>query len=229
MRAINMIVNHCSATPPDMDIGAEEIDRWHRQRGWSGIGYHKVVRLDGTIELGRDLDDDGDVDEHIGAHAFGFNRHSLGIVYIGGVDEDGKPKDTRTDAQRLVLLNENAAWARQYRVPVDSIKGHYELDSGKACPSFDMDVFRADLSRYLADLDAMRQSGLPVAPLGERDCDLPTLRSPLPDTMAGHLVQQLTDGDVPGFQRARGLDDDGIVGPQTWGQLVEVAVTRWAQ
>ncbi len=45
---------HCAATPAGMDIGVKEIDRWHRQRGFLKVGYDYVIRIDGTIELGRD-------------------------------------------------------------------------------------------------------------------------------------------------------------------------------
>ena len=64
--SIRYLVVHCAATPPEMDIGAKEIDLWHRQRGWSGIGYHFVIRRDGRVEAGRPLD-------RPGAHAQGFN------------------------------------------------------------------------------------------------------------------------------------------------------------
>jgi N-acetylmuramoyl-L-alanine amidase len=90
MRLIDTIIGHCSFTPPKMDIGAAEIRGWHvDENGWLDIGYAYVIRRNGIIELGRDLDNDGDVDEEIGAHARGFNAHSIGICVVGGMDEYG--------------------------------------------------------------------------------------------------------------------------------------------
>ena len=79
------LVTHCSATPPSMDIGAYEIDRMHRARGFFKIGYYGVIRRDGTLEPGRDWD-------AIGAHAKegGFNRKSLSVCLVGGVSENPK-------------------------------------------------------------------------------------------------------------------------------------------
>lgn len=96
VRHITAIVIHCSATKEGKDFGAEDIDRWHRDRGFNGIGYHFVVRLDGTIETGRLL-------SLAGAHTTGHNQNTIGICYIGGLDEDGKAKDTRTDEQKKAL------------------------------------------------------------------------------------------------------------------------------
>lgn len=77
---VRLIVVHCSATPQSRDIGAKEIDAMHRQRGWSGIGYHFVIRRNGAIEPGRPLN------QH-GAHTKGHNYHSWGICLIGGGDK----------------------------------------------------------------------------------------------------------------------------------------------
>ena len=96
MRDIKHIVFHCSATKEGKSFDAKDIDAWHKKNGWSGIGYHYVVLLDGTIEKGRP-------DEKIGAHVKGFNTNSIGVVYIGGLDKNGKPKDTRTDLQKESL------------------------------------------------------------------------------------------------------------------------------
>ena len=96
VRHIAGIVIHCSATKEGKDFGAEDIGKWHRERGFNGIGYHFVIRLDGTIEAGRMLD-------LAGAHTTGHNKNTIGICYIGGLDEDGKAKDTRTDEQKKAL------------------------------------------------------------------------------------------------------------------------------
>ena len=61
------IIIHCSATRAGQDFTATDIDRWHRQRGFRSIGYHFVIRLDGTIEPGRDVALDG-------AHCTGWNH-----------------------------------------------------------------------------------------------------------------------------------------------------------
>ena len=92
MRKINKIVVHCTATPEGRPVSVEEIDSWHKQRGWSQIGYHYVVQLDGTINQGRPLNISG-------AHVKGHNKYSIGITYVGGCDADMNHKDTRTDAQ----------------------------------------------------------------------------------------------------------------------------------
>lgn len=96
MRQINHIVFHCSATKEGKFFDAADIDKMHKARGWSGIGYHYVVLLDGTVEKGRP-------DEKIGAHVKDHNKDSIGVVYIGGLDKNGKPKDTRTALQKESL------------------------------------------------------------------------------------------------------------------------------
>lgn len=71
-RRISEIIIHCSATPEGRDVTAAQIDQWHRQRGFKSIGYHYVIRLDGSVEVGRN-------ETAIGAHCSGHNRSSIGI------------------------------------------------------------------------------------------------------------------------------------------------------
>ena len=91
-----MIVIHCSAVRPNQRSSAKDIDDWHRKRGWKCIGYHFVVRRDGTVETGRRLDE-------VGAHVVGHNRYSIGICYEGGLNDAGEAADTRTPEQVRAL------------------------------------------------------------------------------------------------------------------------------
>ena len=84
MRTITLIIIHCSAVKPWQQSGVREIDRWHRAKGWKSCGYHYVVRRDGTVEVGRPV-------EEVGAHCLNRNRHSIGICYEGGLDAEGRP------------------------------------------------------------------------------------------------------------------------------------------
>lgn len=165
MRQINRIVVHCSATPEGRDVTAADIRRWHKERGWRDIGYHAVVRLDGSIEPGRDLDNDGGTEEHVGAHTYGLNADSLGICYVGGVDKDMRPKDTRTAAQNKALVGKAREWMDRFDIPIERVTGHYEHDSGKACPSFDMDEFRAELIDTLRPVEAKPEAQAEASPL----------------------------------------------------------------
>ena len=81
MRNIDKIIVHCSATQEGRHLDAAEINRWHLKRGWKGIGYHYVVLLDGAIEYGRNIYEQG-------AHVKNYNKGSIGICYIGGVEEE---------------------------------------------------------------------------------------------------------------------------------------------
>jgi len=96
-KSTSLGVVHCSATKPSQDIGADEIDKWHRARGWKGgIGYHYVIRRNALIELGRPIDD-------IGAHALGVNKTSVGICLVGGIDDAGEPDDNFEPKQKRSL------------------------------------------------------------------------------------------------------------------------------
>lgn len=129
MRHINEIIIHCSATPEGQDYTVADIDRWHKARGWRGIGYHYVIYRDGSVHAGRPV-------EQIGAHCTGHNANSIGICYIGGVSADGKtPKDTRTPAQRIALRELVEELRAKY--PGATVHGHREF-APKACPSFDV-------------------------------------------------------------------------------------------
>ena len=126
----DFIVVHCSATPAKMDVDAKEIDRWHKERGFLRIGYHFVIRRDGTREKGRDQND-------IGAHVVGYNHKSVGLCLVGGMDGNNvNPEDNFTAEQRITLHITLKELRADY--PSARIVGHRELDSGKACPSFDV-------------------------------------------------------------------------------------------
>lgn len=130
MRKINEIIVHCTATKEGKDFTVEDIDRWHRQQGWKCIGYHWVVYRDGSVHEGRK-------ENEVGAHCKGHNAHSIGVVYIGGLAEDGKtPKDTRTPAQKAALNRLLGNLVKKYHLPKGSIHGHRDY-AAKACPSFD--------------------------------------------------------------------------------------------
>lgn len=127
MRNINKIIVHCTATKEGKAFTANDITRWHKQRGFATIGYHWVVLLDGTIQQGR-------AEMTMGAHCKGHNANSIGICYIGGLDENGKSKDTRTPEQKeslLILLKE-----LKKKYPKATIHGHREF-ANKDCPCFD--------------------------------------------------------------------------------------------
>ncbi len=136
-RTIDEIIIHCSATPEGKDYTVEDIRRDHKKQGWSDIGYHYVIYRDGSIHEGRDVD-------LVGAHCSknGHNQHSIGICYIGGVENKPntpyallKAKDTRTDAQKGALICLLYDLKKLY--PKAQIWGHRDFDSGKECPSFD--------------------------------------------------------------------------------------------
>ena len=126
---IDKLIVHCSATREGQHITIDTIRDWHvNGRGWRDVGYHYIVYLDGTIKKGRE-------DNVPGAHCKQFNRSSLGICYIGGVESDGKtPKDTRTEAQKESL--NHLLHTLKAMHPEAIIHGHRDF-AAKACPSFD--------------------------------------------------------------------------------------------
>ena len=128
MRKIDMIVIHCSATRCDRPFPVTALIRCHRDR-FGFTGYHYYVTRDGAVYQTRHL-------QLIGAHAKGYNQHSIGVCYEGGLDARGQPADTRTKAQKLALL----ALLKQLRAsyPQATILGHRDLPHvAKACPCFD--------------------------------------------------------------------------------------------
>lgn len=128
MRTITLIIIHCSATPEGRSLSFEECRRDHiMHRHFRDIGYHYYITRDGVVHEGRPI-------EKVGAHCEGHNSHSIGICYEGGLDANGKPADTRTDAQRKAL---KSLVERMHRLfPKALIVGHHDLNPRKACPCF---------------------------------------------------------------------------------------------
>ena len=131
MREITKIVIHCTATPPSMDIGVNEVRRWHvEENKWTDVGYHFVVRRNGQVETGRPL-------ERPGAHVKGHNSDSIGIAWVGGLDEKATyAEDNRTPEQDEALFNliDNL----QEKFPGAALMGHRDFKGvKKSCPCFD--------------------------------------------------------------------------------------------
>ena len=127
-RRIDEIVVHCTASKPNVDLNVDDVRKMHKKQGWSDIGYHYLIRLDGRIENGRDVD-------IIGAHVEGHNAHTIGVCYVGGLDKNGNPYDTRTENQKASLLSLLIDLKKLY--PKAVIKGHRDYPKvNKACPCF---------------------------------------------------------------------------------------------
>lgn len=127
---VRYLVVHCSATQAKADIGVKEITRMHRERGFLTIGYHFVIRRDGTVEKGRPVD-------AIGAHVEGWNSRSLGICLVGGLDANMKPQDNFTDPQYASLAELLLSLRKDF--PKASILGHRDIPNVKKdCPCFDV-------------------------------------------------------------------------------------------
>lgn len=162
---IDAIVIHCSATPEGKDVRAKDIDEMHRKKGWKMIGYNYVIDLDGTIETGRPLTMDGAHCNTAGFSGTPYNKHSIGVCYIGGVEatKDAKgrivaklnskgqaiAKDTRTKAQKLAMQNLVTELMDKY--PIVEVIGHRDTSPDlngdgiinryewiKECPCFDV-------------------------------------------------------------------------------------------
>ena len=160
MKTIDSIIIHCSATKAGQDFRAKDIDRMHRARGFNQIGYNFVIDLDGTVENGRPLSMDGAHCNTKGFSGVSYNKHSIGICYIGGLDANGKSADTRTEAQKSALRNLVAKLCREY--PIIELLGHRDtspdLDGSgevepdeyiKAGPCFDV---RHEFSNFLRNV-----------------------------------------------------------------------------
>ena len=146
MRKITLIVIHCSAVRPDQTSSAKDIEKWHKNRGFNGIGYHYVIRRNGEIEPGRP-------ESVIGAHCHvkgqNHNKHSIGVCYEGGYDIRGQPADTRTTEQKAAMRQLLEDLHRRY--PRAVIVGHHDLYPPKPCPCF-------DAAHEYADLNGVRAS-----------------------------------------------------------------------
>lgn len=143
MKTIDSIIIHCTGTREGQDVRASDIDKWHKERGWKMIGYNYVIDLDGKVETGRPL-------TMVGAHCKGWNDRSIGICYVGGLDKNGNPKDTRTPAQKEAMNRLVYDLLDAYPT-ITQIMGHRDTSPDlngdgtitpnewiKACPCFDV-------------------------------------------------------------------------------------------
>ena len=139
------IILHCAATKEGQDIKASTIRQWHLNNGWEDIGYHFVIDLDGTIEIGRN-------EQYIGAHCTNHNSTSIGICYVGGCDKQGKAKDTRTPQQKQSMYRIVTYLCMKYNLTLNSVYCHNSFTSAKACPSFSLYSFKNEYQKYLETL-----------------------------------------------------------------------------
>lgn len=142
MRKLNLIVVHCSATRCNQSFTPEQLEACHRQRGFRCCGYHFYITRDGVVHAMRPV-------AEVGAHALHYNEHSIGICYEGGLDAEGRPKDTRTPEQKAMLYFLILHLKRKYGI--QSVVGHRDLSPDlngdgvitsdewvKLCPCFDV-------------------------------------------------------------------------------------------
>ena len=123
------IVIHCTQTPKDMEVDVEKVTQWHKDRGFDTIGYHYLIKRDGTLQVGRDED-------VVGAHAVAVNGTSIGVALVGGGTVDMGWENNFTPVQFETLKSIIIKLKDKYNI--EKIIGHYQVDDKKECPSFDV-------------------------------------------------------------------------------------------
>lgn len=159
MGKVRYIVWHTAAHGvggKDHDTNIDQVRSWHKDRGWKDVGYHFLVRKDGTIQRGRKLDDDNVLEsDEIGTHVYGINSESVGICFSGHGDIS-----PHTVAQRIAGLELTRRLMQQFGVSVENVIGHREINrlvaeglypanyrTSKTCPGklVDMEQVRREL------------------------------------------------------------------------------------
>ena len=127
-----MIVVHCAATKPSMDIGYKEIRKWHvEDNGWDAVGYHYIIRRDGTQEVGRP-------EAFQGAHAPAVNSKSIGVCLVGGMAEDGGAENNFT-LEQFLTLKDLIKKLKMTNPNIVEIIGHCDIQDNKPnCPGFNL-------------------------------------------------------------------------------------------
>lgn len=198
-RAVDLLVVHCTATPPTHDWGVAEVDQLHRGNGWEGIGYHAVIRRNGVTEQGRSL-------SRVGAHAQGYNTRSIGVALVGGVDSQLRPQNNFNPAQFSALRTYVLEFLN--KVPGGKVIGHNEISS-KACPSFDVQAWLKDnIPEALTDSGNLGgdPEGLPREPSGDNKQDVGQNEGFSDDVVAGKAsVPPATSVNGKGF-----IDPNGV-------------------
>jgi N-acetyl-anhydromuramyl-L-alanine amidase AmpD len=144
MRKVNKIVIHCTATREGNNVSPATIKKWHLARGFSDIGYHYIIGIEGTINAGRPV-------SKIGAHVKNGNRDSIGISYVGGLDINGKAKDTRTEEQKESLIKILKILKNIY--PEASIHGHRDYSPDKDGDGVEEHEYMKQCPCYNAELE----------------------------------------------------------------------------
>lgn len=138
MKEVLYIVVHCSSTRPEQNWTVDDIDRCHRAQGWAMVGYHWVIKQDGTIQQGRE-------EKYAGSHVKHYNEHAIGVCYIGGKDAKGRTADTRTPEQKAALWFLLKDLKESY--PQAKIVGHRDFPNVyKDCPCLDCQSEYASLN-----------------------------------------------------------------------------------
>jgi hypothetical protein len=222
-RHVDTVFLHCSATG-DPEVSAERVDTWHRDRGWSCIGYHYFIQTDGKVQYGRSL-------ERSPAAQAGYNTGTIAIC-LNGLDK-ADFTDAQYQAVRALCREIDRAYGGQMR-----FRGHREV-SAKACPVFDYrSVLNLDPQGHMTKADTVRPRRVQTFPL---EVQLPILREM--DTHPGVYLCRLLLNDtaaiedvgvgvevmdkrlvrrVRDFQEDNNLSADGICGPETWAELLDV-------
>lgn len=119
---------HCSATKAGQDVGVREIRQWHKEQGWLDVGYHFIIRRDGTVEEGRDIN-------AVGSHVKGYNSTSVGVCLVGGINDKAQHEANFTPQQMEALRSLLLTLLAKYEGA--ELMAHHDV-APKACPSFDL-------------------------------------------------------------------------------------------
>lgn len=208
-----IILHHAAAK----SCSADDVHRWHLNRGWAGIGYHFFVRKDGSVYRGRPL-------QCVGAHAGGANFNSVGICFEGDFTKETMPDVQKQAGKELVAYVKN-------HYGIKNVQRHSDVGA-TACPGTNFpfnEIANATTSNTTVTVedDDMVQITVPQIAKGSEGAAVKAWQVLL--EAAGYSVGKYgadgdfgddTDAATKAYQKANGLDDDGIVGVKTWAKRI---------